>query len=113
MELQIQIPSFIPTHHSIYALVMTYRGLTSMDRHGSIKSGADPITRIADSSPISNMTDAATNCETDNMTGPVSRLIFGLPLKLGDSYNRIMLDLEFVANNSASKINADQLLNSL
>lgn len=95
-ELMFQVDSPIPTHHVIYSIIMTSRGLTTIDRHGNGRRKNSVLSRIDEGSPIINLQEAATNGDTDNFQSPIPNILFGGPIRLGSNYNQLSVDVPFL-----------------
>ena len=104
----------LSSHSSIYSSVMTYTGeVTTIEKKGlSIREPSDTLLRMAFSSPIEALTEAAIKNTTNPINSISSSLMVGsVPDKIGTAYNKLMLNEEMLRSN-VPDVNAyiDELL---
>jgi DNA-directed RNA polymerase II subunit RPB1 len=102
IDLLKQLPSVINLRHTtIYADEMTYNGCpTSVDRFGSSKRNTSLLQQISDSSPAAIITQAAVYEMSDNIKNLSSSIIMGQTPAIGVTYNKFILNQEFVNKQS-------------
>jgi len=93
---------------------MTYTGeVTTIEKKGlSIREPSDTLLRMAFSSPIEALTEAAIKNTTNPINSISSSLMVGsVPDKIGTAYNKLMLNEEMLRSN-VPDVNAyiDELL---
>ena len=87
-----------PIHCSIYADEMTFTGtVTSIQKTGLQKREKSNITlRMSFQSPIQVIQDAAINGLTDRVSGISGPLILGTNPRVGTTYNKLIIDEDFI-----------------
>jgi DNA-directed RNA polymerase II subunit RPB1 len=91
-------------HFTVYANEMTYTGnVTSIDRYGSAKRRSNLLLRISDASPLSVIEESALNGESDQLDGVSAPILMGKNPRIGDLYNSLKLDEQFVAEQMNTK----------
>ena len=108
-ELREQVSKLHYKHYALIADNMTQTGeITSMDFGGLRAREPENIgLHISDSRPITVMEEAAVDCKKSTLKNVSASIIFGQVPKLGSTYNRLIIDEEFVRENT---INEEEIM---
>lgn len=86
-------------HVSILVDYMLFNGyMTSIDRHGMMKTSTGPLSRASFEKPVDQLLSAAVFSESDNMNSVSARIMGGLVINGGTGLCNIMLDTEMIQN---------------